>query len=253
MKIKLLAGACAVAACTLWFGQASADPTATLGGGYSYTDINGVSGHLNDWGVNGSVAVPVASNWTVQADGAYDNYTGQGGGSAHTDAISGTAFWSGSEGRLGATAGYNQIGAGGSTDSFENYGGFGVLYATDHLTFGLKGGALTGSGLHTGYAGAEAIGYITPDAALSGTIDYTTLGGTHFTAYGVHGEYLVSHTLPISVTAGFTRSELGAYAQTNTYSIGLKYYFGGKGSLVEHQRTGDETWGTKQSAVSILF
>jgi hypothetical protein len=252
MKIKLLAGACAAAVCTLWFGQAAADPTATLGGGYSYTDVNGSSGHLNDWGVNGSVAAPVLSNWTVQADGSYDDLTGEGSGSAHTAQISGTAFWSGAKGRIGATAGYNELGSGHSTAHLENYGGFGVLYPTNSLTLGFKGGALVGDGLHTGYVGAEIVGYITPDAAISGTIDNTTIGNTRLTAYGVHAEYLASHTLPISVSGGFTRTELGP-VELNTYTIGLKYYFGGKGSLVEHQRSGDETWGAKQSATSFLF
>ena len=253
MRMKLLAGACAVAVCGLWFSQAAADPTATLGGGYSYTDINGVSGHLNDWGVNGSVALPVVSNWTVQADGSYDNFTGDGGGSAHTTEVSGTAFWSGAKGRIGATAGYNELGSGGSSVHFENYGGFGEFYATDHLTFGLKAGSLTGDGLHTGYVGAEVVGYLTPNLALSGTFDNATVSSTHISVWGAHAEYLVSQTLPIAVTGGYTQTELGGLAHLNTYSIGLKYYFGGKGSLVDHQRSGDETWGTKQSALTFLF
>jgi len=252
MKIKLLAGACAVAVCTLWFGQASADPTATLGGGYSYSDIGGVSGHVNDWSVNGSVAVPVAPNWTVQADGAYDNFSGTGGGSVHSDQIGGSVYWTGAKGRIGATANYNEFGGSGASIHFENYGAFGVLYPTDRITVGLKGGDLTSSGFSAGYVGGEVIGYPTPDLALSGTIDYTSINSVHITSYGAHAEYLVSHTLPVAVTGGYSYSDVTG-GHLNTYMIGLKIYFGGKGSLVEHQRTGDETWGTKQSALTFLF
>ena len=252
MRIKLLAGVAAAAICTLAFGQASADPTGTVGGGYSYSDIHGASGHLNDWNINGSVAVPVVGAWTVQADGAYDNYTGSGSGSAHTAEVSGSVYWTGAKGRLGASAGYNELGSSGMTAHFENYGGFGELYATDHLTFGLKAGGLTGDGLHTAYVGAQAVAYVTPDIAVSGTIDHATLGSTNLTSFGAHGEYLVSQTMPISVGAAYTYTQLGSATHLNTYSLTLKYYFGGKGSLVEHQRTGDETWGTKQTAL-VLF
>ena len=255
MRTKLLVGACAAAVCTLWFGQAAADPTATLGGGYSYTDLGGSGGHLNDWSVNGSVAVPVAPNWTVQGDGSYDNFTSSaGGGSAHTTEVGGSAYWNNAKGRIGLTAGYNEFGAGGSSVHFNNYGAFGVLYATPQVTLGLKGGALNGaSGLHNAsYVGGEVVGYVMPNLALSGTIDYASINSLHLTTYGAHAEDLVSQTTPIAVTGGYTYTEIFG-AHLNTYMVGLKVYFGGKGSLVDHHRSGDETWGTKQSALTFLF
>ena len=253
MNMKLLAGACAAAVCSLWVGQAMADPSGTLGVGYNYTTAPGLSGHLNDWNVNGSIAAPITSNLSLQGDASYDGFSGSGGGNFHTTQVSGSGFWQGAKGRLGLTAGYNEFGASGTSVHFENYGGFGVMYATDRLTLGLKAGGLTGSGLHATYVGGEIVGYATPNVALSGTIDYAGISGSHINTYGAKVEYLVSETTPISITGGYTYTDLGGGFHLNTWMIGGKFYFGGKGTLVDHQRSGAETWGTKQSALTFLF
>jgi len=252
MNLKLLAGACAAAACTLWVGQAMADPSGTIGAGYNYTTTPGFSGHIDDWNVNGSLAAPITSNITLQGDASYDNFS-ESGSSFHLTQVSGSGFWQGAKGRLGLTAGYNEFGASGFSFHFENYGAFGEFYATDKFTMGLKGGSLTGSGLNATYVGGEVIGYPMPNLALSGTIDYAGVSGSHINTYGAKAEYLVSETTPISVTGGYVYTDLGGGFHLNTWMIGAKFYFGGKGSLVDHQRSGAETWGTKQSALTFLF
>ena len=142
MNMKLLAGACAAAVCSLWVGQAMADPSAVVGGSYNYSESPGSSGHLDDWNVNGAVMAPLTSNVSVQGDASYDSFSsGGGGGSFHTTQASGSAFWQGAKGRLGLTAGYNEFGASGFSAHFENYGAFGVFEASDKFTFGVKGGA----------------------------------------------------------------------------------------------------------------
>jgi len=254
MNMKLLAGACAAAACTLWAGQALADPSGTLGVDYNYTTVPGASGHIGDWGVNGNVALPITSNLTIQADAAYDGYSETGGSDFHTDQISGTGFWQGAKGRLGLTGGYNELGASGASVHFENYGAFGEFYATNQITLGLKGGSLTTSGFNATYVGAEAVGYVMPDLALSGTYDYVGVSGAHINGYGVGAEYLISEKAPISITGGYTYTDVGSGVHLNTWMIGAKFYFGGKGTtLVDHQRSGAETWGNKTSSLFFLF
>jgi hypothetical protein len=251
MRMQLLAGAAALALCSVFAGSAMADPSGTIGGGYDYIQFPGSSGHLNDWNVNGSIAAPITSNITVQGDGAYDYYTAPGSsGSLHTTNVSGSAFWQASKGRIGVTAGYNEIGGSGSSFHFENYGAFGTFYASDKVTLGLKGGEITGNaGLKLGYVGGEVVGYVTPDVALAGTIDYASQSGFHITSYGGNVEWMVSHSVPVSVTGGYTYTEIFG-SHLSTYMIGAKFYFGKGSSLVEHQRTGSETWGTKQSALN---
>jgi hypothetical protein len=255
MNTKLIVAASAAALGLALAGQASADPTATLGGGYDYTTLSGASGHLNDWNVNGSVSAPVYQDLHLQGDASYQDYTGSsGGGSAHTTYVSGTAFWQFAKGRIGATAGYNELGeSGAGSVHFENYGAFGVFYPSNQVTLGIKGGALTGSGLNASYEGGEIVGYATPNLAFSGTIDNASISSAHITTYGVKGEYLVSQSTPIAVNAGYTYTDLSGHFHLNTYLVGVKFYFGKGGTLVDHQRNGDETWGTKQSALTFIF
>ena len=253
MNMKLLAGACAAAVCSLWVGQAMADPSAVVGGSYNYSEIPGSSGHLDNWNVNGAVMAPITANIDVQGDASYDSFSANGGGSFHTTQASGSAFWQGAKGRIGLTAGYNEFGAGGFSAHFENYGAFGVFEASDKFTFGAKGGALTGSGLSATYLGAEVIGYVNPNLAVSGTVDVlNNLPGLKLRTYGAKVEYLVSETMPISVTGGYTYTDLGG-PHLNTYMVGMKFYFGKGSTLADHQRSGAETWGTKQSALTFLF
>jgi hypothetical protein len=254
MNMKLLAGVCAAAACALGAGQAMADPSGTLGVDYNYTTAPGASGHIDDWGVSGNIAAPITSNLTVQGDAAYDGFNETGGSNFHTDYISGTGFWQGAKARIGLTAGYNQLGASGFSFNYENYGAFGELYATNQLTFGIKGGGLTASGLHATYFGGEIVGYAMPNLALTGTYDYLGVSGGHINAYGANVEYLLSSTTPISITGGYTYTDAGSGFHLNTWMIGAKFYFGGKGTtLVDHQRSGAESWGNKATGLAFLF
>ena len=243
MNIKLLAGVCAAAVCALGAGQAMADPSGTLGGGYNYTTAPGSSGHIDDWNVNGNIAAPITSNITVQGDAAYDGYS-TSGFNFHTDSVSGAAFWQAAKGRIGLTAGYNQLGASGTNFNYEDYGAFGELYATNQITLGIKGGGLTGSGLHASYFGGEIVGYAMPNLALTGTYDYLSVSGGHISAYGASVEYLISEKTPFSITGGYTYTDAGSGFHLNTWMIGAKFYFGGKGTtLVDHHRSGAEVWG----------
>ena len=234
--------------------QAAADPTATLSGGYTQLKASNLGGvKFDDWGVAGAVQAPVAPNWNLQGDAAYDSLNG-GGASGHSATVSGAAFWSGARGRLGATVGYNEFGIAGSIAHFTTYGAFGVLYAGDRVTLGLKGGGLSGSGTNATYGGGEVIGYATPNVAISGTVDGVALSSVHFSSYGLRGEVLPAPSTPVSLFGGYTYQSIGP-VHFNIYSVGLKVYFGGAkdASLVDRHRSGVETWGTARPNLKLLF
>ena len=151
--------------------------------------------------------------------------------------------------------GYTNASLLGASASVTNYGAYVEGYG-DQYTVGARGGGATisanalgvGSGSQTGgYAGGEAIGYLMPDFAVRATVGYVGFSvGNQWTA-GVHGEYLFSETVPISGWVGYDYASLGSgglgSVQGNVFSVGLKYYLGGSGSLVHRQRTGEDDWG----------
>jgi hypothetical protein len=249
MRTKLLVSACAVTIAAAFAGSAmAAQPSGSIGAGYGYTDANGGGGHLNDWNVDGSVYVPIDPQWAVQVDANYHGLSASGGGgSIHTDNASVSGMWNQSWGRIGATAGTNEIGGSGSSTTFQNYGAFGVFYPSSQLTLGAKAGQLSGSGSHLDYYGAEVIGYATPNVALSASVDNVHQSGTNLTSYSVGGEWQPTAQ---PWTAALTYDNTKSFGTTlNTYGIRLKWYFGAGSNLAQRQREGAETWGTKQTAL----
>jgi hypothetical protein len=244
---KIWAGVGAAAICAAFHGQAMADPSATLGGGYADSNIHGL-GDLHDWNINGSLAAPVAPAWTLQADGSYDNLTGSGAGTIHLTNVNGSAYWSAAKGRIGVSLGYSDFGTNHSSSvNWASYSAFGLYYPTDQITLGLRAGGVSGSGISGSYVGGRATAYATPNLALNADIDSINALHRTITHYGVGGEYLFSETVPISLTLGYSRANLSsASIHIDKYMVGLKIYFGGKAaSLVDRQRSGVETWGTK--------
>ena len=101
-----------------------------------------------------------------------------------------------------------------------------------------------------GYFGGELTGYVMPDLAVKGSIDYLSVSGGHITTYGIGAEYLTSETLPISIYGGYSRGDLSNNAgHTDMWFAGLKFYTDGPMSLVTHHRTG--TTGTIGSVTGI--
>jgi hypothetical protein len=254
----------------LSFGAASAEqstavvPSATVGVDYSYIDANHGLGHVNDYGVNGSGILPLGSNFVVQGDAGYHNLQASGT-SVNNWTVGGSVAYTHALGRIGATVAYNAFDVSGANLNVTNYGAFGEWYVNDRATLGVKGGGATLSGSFggfglgnttVGYAGGEALGYLTPDLSVSGSVDWAGKNGVNVTSGGVQGEYLISHQYPVSVFGGYTYTDLSGFGggeQANTFSIGVKYYFGGNGSLVEHQRTGIDNWGPAVTALRTLF
>jgi hypothetical protein len=264
MRYHLL-GAATAAASLITCGLALADPPpaqsdttivpqGVVGGDYSYLGFNQGLGHANVYGGELGGIVPFGSEFSGQVTGGYHRIDASGFG-ANDWNVAGTVSWDTNMGRLGANVGYTNDNLLGGNANVTNYGVYGEYYAGDEFTLGVRGGGATasanafgsGSGSSTGgYAGGEAIGYFMPDLAVRGTVGYLGISGGHQWTAGVHGEYLFSQVTPISGWVGYDYSTLGSGGSSiaaNTVSVGLKYYFGGSGSLQHHQRTGQDDWG----------
>jgi hypothetical protein len=270
MRNHLFVAACAAAVSLLGVGVAVADPApapatsyaivpqAVIGGDYSYISANH-GGAANDFGGEAGGILPFGGGFSGQVEGAYHNLSeNHGGGSADVYDVGGALAWSNDMGRIGANVAYSNVSSGGVNGSVTNYGVFGEYYAGDQFTIGLRGGGaslqgsgtfggLGGSGSTTGgYVGAELVGYATPDFDVQGHVEYDGIKQGSQTRVGVMAEWLFSEEIPISGTVGYDYTTLsggGASESTNTVSVGLHYYIGGNGSLVQRHRSGVDGFG----------
>lgn len=263
---RILAGAGIAAALTaLSYGVANADPAAsgivpqaTVSADYSYVDVNHSFGHLNVGGVGLSGVMPLGSSaFVLQGDAAYHNLSADGYSINNWNA-GGSVAWTSAMGRVGLAGSYTGYEVSGSHADIGSYGVYGEWYPNDRFTVGVKGGGATVSGAFGGdstfgYAGGELVGYVTPDLTLTGTVDWAGRDGTNITTGGVQAEYLISHSLPLSVFGGYSYTDYSGFAAANTVNVGIKYYFGGGGSLNEHQRHGVDNWGPLASALHLIF
>lgn len=218
----------------------------------------GNSGTANLYGGSGSIETPLdVINLNAQVDLGYHDASVEHENIGNFNA-DGDLFWQGERGRLGATVGYQTFNCCGVDLNATNYGAFAELYAMPTMTVGVKGGAFSGNyGIRGSYGGGEVLDYLTPDCAVSGTLDYTSFDHTSANEldYGIQGEWLFSEQTPISGTIGYTRSNIShGGGNYNVFMLGVKLYLNGNGAttLVDRQRTGNETWGSKLSSVATL-
>jgi hypothetical protein len=268
---RILTGAgIAAALSALACGSAFADaapasgvtPQVTVSADYSYVDLNHSLGHLNDGGAALAGVMPLGgSNFSLQGDVAYHNLSANGG-SVNNWSAGGALGWTYAIGRAGVAASYTGFDYSGAHADIGSYGVYGQWYPNDRVTVGVKGGAATvnanlGGGFSGdttfGYAGGELVGYISPDLTLTGSVDWAGRNGVNITTGGVQAEYLVSHSVPLSVFGGYSYTDISGAAQANTINVGVKYYFGGGGSLVDHQRHGVDNWGPLATALRLIF
>jgi hypothetical protein len=264
MHKKILGAAALVAIASAWVAPAVASPIVISGyvdTSYAYSSVSNGGGNVNNWNINGAGTLPVASNFGLQLNGGFNDLTFSHGVSENAGNVVGSGIYADHWGRIGASVGYAQANVEHGSINATNYGVFGDWYAGDMFTLSARGGGISGSGheVFEGngsfsgayYVGGQATGYVLPNLAVVGTIDYFNIPIRHFslqsTSYSIGGQYLVSQQFPLAVTAGYTYNTLdiphGGNGNDNTFSIGLKYYFGSGGSLVDHQRSGSEGWG----------
>jgi hypothetical protein len=220
----------------------------SLSGDYLKPSCSGCGG-IDAWGISGSGAYGLGMNdLAVQGDAGYHRVSGSG---VNVDLwnVGGSAFWAGFMGRLGANLSYASLDTSGANGHVTGYGGFGEYYPTQAITVGLNAGGFSAGGSISGlgsasstgsYVGGGATGYLVPDFAASGLINYISISGVHFTTYGGGLEYLFSESLPISIYGGYSTTEVsGGGGHINQWSVGFKFYTNGNGvTLVDRHRNG---------------
>jgi hypothetical protein len=219
---------------------ASADPSATVNGGFA--SVKSDSQSVDSWNVAGAVLAPLGgSGMNLQVDGAYNSLAGSGINGQVTN-LSATAFAAGGPGRVGATVGDNLFHGLGIADR-TNFGGFGEFWVSPQVTLAAKGGGVSGGGVTAYYAGGEAVFYPAANIAFSGSVDYLHQTDAHVTVSTAQLEWLPGRRWPASIYGGYSSVDFDGVHQ-DLWMIGLRFQFGaGAGtSLVERQRAGPAQW-----------
>lgn len=259
LKRRLWAAACAAPVALIYQPASAAAPygfAGSLDGSYADLSSGGSSTGLGM--VNGSAAFALGSpDIGAEGDGGYQ-WTTMGGINSWN--AGGSLFWAGFPGRAGVTVDYSAYNANPLNGHLTAYGAFGEYFFSDLLTAGLKGGgfnvdgsgSVLGStifgGLNGGYIGGDVTGYVTPDLALSGSVDYFALTGGNTTQYGVSGEYLLSGAfplaVPVSVFGGYISEQFSnGGGNDHIFLIGLRIYTNGNGdTLRDIHRNGTLGW-----------
>jgi hypothetical protein len=196
--------------------------------GISYTDTSyDTSGGGEDsesWSLNGVTAMPAFGDWTVTlaADATKTEFV-LSEDTAVTASV-GLSRMFGSDTRLGGFV---------ATSDFENdsawTGGFRAqrYFAKATLTGVVAYTDVSGVEIWT--VGGDAAFYVTPRLRLNAGITYDSVDEADVDAwtYSVGAEYDIGAT-PFSVTAGYTRSDLGDFdLEVESFNVGLRYSFGG--------------------------
>ncbi len=219
--------------------EQEANFSGTLTGQYGYAILSGAP-DANIVGTAGEGEFALGAGIHAQVNAGY-NHVSQSGLHAYDWNVGGSPYWKGDMGRAGVIVNYTKVDIAGLGIHTTNFGGFGEYFANDMFTFGLKAGGYGGT-LSGAYFGAAMTGYVFPNFAVSGGINYTHLDNAGAeTALSVQGEYLLSEETPIAVFAGYTYSDLSnAGGHVSTFLMGLRFYFNTDGfsSLTERQRSG---------------
>lgn len=197
------------------------------------------------WGINGSGAVGLGDSGLAAELDAGHNHLSISSLDANDWNIGGSLFWKFGEGRVGATVNYTNVNLSvlsvGADAHATNYGGFGEYFASDMFTVGGKVGGFSGD-FDGVYFGGGVTGYVFPDFAVSGSVNYTNFNHLfHETDLGISAEYLISEEIPVSGFVGYTWSDLSnGGGNANTLFVGLRLYTNttGAATLVDRQRTG---------------
>jgi hypothetical protein len=208
-----------------------------------------------------------------QLDGNYSSQSGDGESRIVWN-LGGSIFLSYPGSRTGININYETMTDFGSLTN----GGLFTEWYFGNFTAAAKGGWLWGGGTPSGgrgnYLGANVAGYFIPNLMIEGSVTWADLisgstgvgGGYGAPCYGptcgrrdftetnftIDAEFLVSETFPLSVFGGYTFTDFQASENANnplisdeldnnanTFFIGVRYYMGGMGSLVDMHRNGN--------------
>ena len=209
-----------------------------------------------------------------QLDASYLSQSGDGSSQIVWN-LGGSAWWGGAQSRFGININYETVTDFGS----ETNGGVFVEWYLANFTVAGKGCWLFGGGTPNGgrgnYLGGQVGGYFVPNLWVGGSVTWSDMvsGSTGFgggivtppcfgptcgrrdfgeTNFTIDAEFLVSQAFPLSVFGGYTFSDVsvsenannpnlidGPDNNANTFFIGVRYYLGGMGSLMDMHRNGN--------------
>ena len=248
MSLLLASGALVLAALPLAGANAAAPMgfAGTVSGEYGHLDADGATG--DSWGINGEGAFGLSPNVGAQINGGYHNLSDESDVDADIFDIGGSLFWATQMFRAGGTVAYKSIDLGDGFDlNATAYGAFGEFYFSDFFTVAAHGGGWSGEFLGFDadgyYVGGRATGYIMPNLALSGTVDFFGDEGDA-TTWGIDAEWLFSETMPLSIYGGYRNTSAdGGGGDIDAFFIGVRFYAGGAPMpLVGHHRNGTLGW-----------
>ena len=157
--------------------------------------------------------------------------------------LNSSLVWNRSDWRFGPLVTMQSSSTSGYSSTTWNYGGFGQWFATPSIHAFGSATAFSG-GMSSGfYVGASVNYYPMPDLAVNGGIGYSSYnnsGGYHEKDYTIGGEYLFSHTTPISLFGGYSVINYSTDYHAGQLFAGLKLYMNGEGvnTLADRQQVG---------------
>ena len=245
---------------------------------YSFINLDEDSSddNWNAFSVGAGIAFPVdeISNLAWQLDGNYSSQSGDGSSQILWN-LGGSLFFAFPQSRWGININYETLTDYGSLTN----GGPFLEWYLGNFTLAAKGGWLFGAGTPNGgrgnYLGGQAGGYFVPNLWVGGSVTWadmvsgsTLVGGGVFappcsgatcgrrdlteTNFTADVEFMVSEAFPLSIYGGFTYTDwqisenvsnpalaAGDDFNTSTFFVGVRYYLGGMGSLIDVHRNGN--------------
>jgi hypothetical protein len=271
----MMGTACVLAAAALTAGPAAAatltDFSGVLNTSFTNSD-NSASGSetLKSWLLGGSAAMPLSTidGLNAQLDASYahnwaDHFSREDWN------FGGSAFWANMDSRIGINGSYTNWNETGHLTT----GGVLGEYYWGAITVMAKGGWLWGGGSpmggHGNYLGGAVAGYVFPDLAITGGVEWADLvtgqgcqicgrGDARSTAFEIMAEFLFSEDLGLSGYAGYVyqSDKFGPANDThnNVWRVGLRWYTGGGAPLIDHHRNGNlNPWLPGLSSANLSF
>jgi hypothetical protein len=232
--------------------------SSTIGANYERASAPG-AGSTDSWEINASGSMPLDwSGVSIAGGAAFWTSSHSSGGNVNNLELNVAPYWSGANGRVGATFNYLYADGAGPSASTFIYGAGGEWFAGEQFTVGVRGGGFAND-LAGSYLGAEVKWYAMPDFSVMGGYDHTSLDfGAHENDWTAAAEYLFSEETPIAGYLQYQRGKLtvGGLGSLNidAWTIGIKYYCNPTAkTLVDRQRTGTFDYVSNVSAVGFKF
>lgn len=252
MKLHLLATV-AIAAAAISAPAFAEQAIGSVGVTAATTNIEagGLEADGQTYSIDGSIALKASDAWTVNLQGAGSTNDGDLG-EDESATIGAAATYAAADWRVGPTVSYTDTGNAG----LWAIGGVAQKYIGDvTLSGGITYGNFEDVDADLWSFGGEVRYFVNDNFRINGGLNYISFdtGGTDFDGWvlGVGGEYQFAST-PWSVTGGYTHGKVNDLdVDSDTFSIGLRYSFGG--DLKARDRSGADLGTNGFSTVTAIF